>query len=805
MYSLFRKEIKTFLGSLIGYMAVVVFLLVSGLFLWVFPGAYNIPDSGYATLEPLFSLAPWLYLFLIPAITMRFFADEKRSGTLEVLLTHPVSDFNLVLAKFLAGLLLVVFSLLPTLLYFLSVYLLGDPVGSIDTGATWGAFIGLFFLAAIYIAIGIFASSLTDNQIVSFILAMVLSFVFYLGFDFIGSSGISYILEQLFSWLSINNHYISISRGVVDLRDLIYFLGITLFFIYITSIFLRKGKWEKQRVKINLAIFSVSLMVVFIVSSNFLYRIDLTSDKRFSLSGISKEVVSSLESPVDVEFFLAGELQPGLRKLQDEVIEKIAVMNVFAGRPIRVKITNPYSIGNAEKRQELIDKIAGKGVRPTSFRMKTNQGVSTRLIFPGALVRSNGKETAVNFLKYNSDFSHEANFNHSVESVEFELVNTFQKLMRSRKSRLAFLEGQGELNEYQVLDLANTLSADFDVERIPVDVLEKHPEDYDVLIVAGPTEPFNEQVKFSIDQFVMQGGKVMWLVDPVQVSLDSLSHGYRTFAFPRDLNISDQLFRYGVRLNYELLQDVECAKIRVNTALPGEPTQFTLHDWYYSPFLVPSDMHPASRNLNRVYTEFASSVDTVSGSPHIKKSIILTTSPHARRVESPSSVSLQNIDNPPARELFNSAFIPVGVMLEGTFNSVFKNRMVESLGIGASGKIKTESKPTKMVVIADADIAANKVNYSTQPPKIQELGYDRVSGQVFGNKEFLLNVVYYLNDDFGIMQLRNRTLKMRLLNKVLLREQKVRWQWINVLLPLLLISLFGIAYNLIRRYRFARS
>ncbi len=805
MYSLFRKEIKTFLGSLIGYMAVVVFLLVSGLFLWVFPGAYNIPDSGYATLEPLFSLAPWLYLFLVPAITMRFFADEKRSGTLEVLLTRPVSDFNLVLAKFLAGLLLVVFSLVPTLLYFLSVYLLGDPVGSIDTGATWGAFIGLFFLAAIYIAIGIFASSLTDNQIVSFILAMVLSFVFYLGFDFIGSSGISYILEQLFSWLSINNHYISISRGVVDLRDLIYFLGITLFFIYITSIFLRKGKWEKRRVKINLAIFSVSLMVVFIVSSNFLYRIDLTSDKRFSLSGISKEVVSSLESPMDVEFFLAGELQPGLRKLQDEVIEKIAVMNVFAGRPIRVKITNPYSIGNAEKRQELIAKIAGKGVRPTSFRMKTNQGVSTRLIFPGALVRSNGKETAVNFLKYNSDFSHEANFNHSVESVEFELVNTFQKLMRSRKSRLAFLEGQGELNEYQVLDLANTLSADFEVERIPVDVLEKHPEDYDVLIVAGPTEPFNEQVKFSIDQFVMQGGKVMWLVDPVQVSLDSLSHGYRTFAFPRDLNISDQLFRYGVRLNYELLQDVECAKIRVNTALPGEPSQFTLHDWYYSPFLVPSDMHPASRNLNRVYTEFASSVDTVSGSPHIKKSIILTTSPHARRVESPSSVSLQNIDNPPARELFNSAFIPVGVMLEGTFNSVFKNRMVESLGIGASGKIKTESKPTKMVVIADADIAANKVNYSTQPPKIQELGYDRVSGQVFGNKEFLLNVVYYLNDDFGIMQLRNRTLKMRLLNKVLLREQKVRWQWINVLLPLLLISLFGIAYNLIRIYRFARS
>lgn len=804
MYSLFKKEIKTFLGSLIGYLAVLVFLLITSLFLWVFPGTYNIPDSGYATLEPLFSLAPWLYLFLVPAITMRFFADEKRSGTIEILLTRPVTDFKLVLAKFLAGLVLVVFSLLPTLLYFLSVYLLGAPVGSIDTGATWGSFIGLFFLAAIYVAIGIFASSLTDNQIVSFILAMVLSFVFYLGFDFIGSSGISYLLERLFSWLSINNHYMSISRGVIDMRDIIYFLGITLFFIYITSIFLRKGKWERKRVKRNAAVFTVSLLVVFVVSSNFLYRIDLTSDKRFSLSGISKEVVSSLEYPVEVEFFLSGELQPGLQKLQDEVIEKIAVMNVFAAHPIRVKITNPYNIANAEKRKQFMEKITREGVRPTSFRMKTDQGISTKLIFPGAIIRSGGKERAVNFLKYNSDFSHEANFNHSIESVEYELVNAFQELMRTRKSTVAFLEGQGELNEYQVLDLANALSAEFKVERIPTDALADHAENYDILVVAGPTKPFSEKEKFAIDQFVMKGGKVMWLVDPVQVSLDSLSHGFRTFAFPRDLNISDQLFRYGVRLNYELLQDVECAEIRVNTAPPGEPTQFTLHPWYYFPLLVPSDNHPATRNLNRVYTQFVSSIDTVSGGSAIQKSIILSTSPHARRVKSPSSVSLQNIDNPPARALFNEAFIPVGAILEGTFTSVFKNRMVESLGI-SNGDIQTESPLTKMVVIADANLAENNVNYSTNPPRIQELGYDRVSRQVFGNKEFLVNLIYYLNDDLGIMQLRNRTMKMRLLDKVKLREQKARWQWINVLLPLLLISIFGVAYNLIRRYRFTRS
>ncbi len=803
MYSLFKKEIKTFLGSLIGYLAVLVFLLVTGLFLWVFPGTFNIPDSGYATLEPLFSLAPWLYLFLVPAITMRLFADEKRTGTIEILLTHPISDFKLVLAKFFAGLVLVIFSLLPTLLYFLSVYLLGAPVGSVDLGATWGSFIGLFFLAAIYVAIGVFASSLTDNQIVSFIFAMVLSFVYYLGFDFIGSSGIPYLFEQLFSWLSINNHYLSISRGVVDLRDLVYFIGMTLFFLYLTSVFIRISKWKNKKVKVNAGIFTVVLIAVFFVSSNFLYRIDLTSDKRFSLSKVSSEIVSEIENPVDIEFFLTGELEPGLRNLQQEVIEKIAVLNVFSAKPIRIKFTDPYSIANTEKRDEFIETISEKGIKPTSFRQQTNQGVSTKLIFPGALISMGGKEMAVNFLKYNPDFTHEANFNHSVESVEFELVNAFQKMMRNRKSTIAFLDGNRELNQYQTADIANALKGDFNLVRILPDELAPNAAKVDILIVADPQEPFQEKDKFAIDQYIMQGGKVMWMIDPVKVSLDSLSNGFETFSFPLDLNLGDQLFRYGVRLNYELLQDVECAQIQVNTALPGNPPNYTTAPWYYSPLLVPSDEHPATRNLNRVFSEFTSSLDTVSAGAEIYKTVVLSTSPYARRVKSPSSVSLRNIDNPPARELFKESFIPVGTLLEGMFPSVFQNRMLDNFGITTTSVIN-KSKPTKMVVIADGDVMANRVDYSTNPPRYSELGFDRVSRQTFGNKGFLLNLIYYLNDDRGIMQLRNRTLKMRLLDKVRLREEKTKWQWLNVLLPLLLISIFGVAYNFIRKRRYNR-
>lgn len=803
MYSLFIKEIKTFLGSLIGYLVIAVFLLITGLFLWVFPGMYNIPDNGYATLEGLFLLAPWVYLFLVPAITMRSFADEKRTGTIEILLTHPITDFQLVLAKFLAGLVLVVFSLFPTLLWFLSVYLLGNPVGSIDVGATWGSFIGLFFLASIYVAIGIFASSLTDNQIVSFILAMALSFVFYLGFDFVSSSGVPFILEQILSWFSINTHYLSISRGVVDMRDMIYFAGMALFFIFLTGILLRKGNLKLRKTKIKLTVFVVSLFAVFFVSTNFLFRVDLTADKRFSLSDVSKEIAAEINNIIDIEFYLTGELEPGLQKLQREVFEKIAVLNVYSQKPIRIKMVDPYRFSNAEKREDFQNQLIEKGIRPISFNRKTDQGISTRFIFPGAVIRSGGKEIAVNFLKNNPDFSYEVNFNHSIESVEFGLANAFQNLMRTKKSTLAFLEGHAEFNQYEVMDFVNALSVDFGVKRITSSLLETGQSGIDILIVAGPTEPFSEQDKFIIDQFIMRGGKVVWLIDPVQVSLDSLSSGYQTFSFPLELNLDDILFKYGVRLNYELLQDVDCAQILVNTAPSGSQAQWTLHPWYYSPLLTPADNHPLSRNLNRVYTEFVSSVDTVSGNRNLRKSVILSTSPYARKVKSPSSVSLENIKNPPARELFTQSFIPVGVVVEGEFSSVFENRMIENYGIVAHD-FRNKSKPTKMVVIADAGLIANKVNYAYQPPRIQELGYDRVSKQTFGNKEFLLNAIYYLNDETGIMQLRSRTVQLRLLDKVKLREEKSLWQWLNLVVPLVTVLLFGTGYNIIRRYRYSR-
>jgi ABC-2 type transport system permease protein len=243
MYALFRKEINGFFSTLTGYIVITVFLVANSLFMWIFPGELNVIDSGYASIDTLFIIAPWVFLFLVPAVTMRFFADEKKTGTIELLLTRPIRDMQIILAKFFAGLVLVLFALIPCLVYFVTVYLLGNPAGNIDTGGTWGSFIGLFFLASSYVAIGVFASSITDNQVIAFILSVLICFILYIGFDYISSISLFTGIDQFIITIGINEHYSSMSRGVLDSRDIVYYLLLISVFTYLTKIVIQSRKW----------------------------------------------------------------------------------------------------------------------------------------------------------------------------------------------------------------------------------------------------------------------------------------------------------------------------------------------------------------------------------------------------------------------------------------------------------------------------------------------------------------------------------------------------------------------------------
>lgn len=802
MYSLLKKEITSFFGSLTGYVVVFVFLLATSLFLWVFPGNYNIPDGGYASLDGLFSLAPWVYLFLVPAVTMRLFAEEKRLGTMEVLLTRPLSVMQIVLAKFLAGLLLVTISLLPTLIYFYSVYALGNPVGCVDEGSTWGSFIGLFFLAAIYVAVGVLASALTDNQIFAFILALFLSFVAYLGFDFVGFMQLPSGMQQTLLSLGINEHYNSISRGVVDSRDLVYFVSVVYLFVYLTSKIIHFHKVNLQKEIKSGVIVLFGILLLNILSGQLFFRLDLTAEKRYSITDVSKQLVRNIEKPINITLYLDGELQPGFRKLQKSIIEKIADYNAYSSKLINLTIIDPYKISDAKRRDQLFTELAGKGLQPTNVRQNTDQGTISRLIFPGALINYGNKEIGVNLLKNNQNLHAEVNLNNSIESLEYEFSSAFSDLMNGEKQSVAFLTGQGELNEHEVHDMATSLAEKYNVFNVSASELATNGARIKTLIIANPTQKFTEADKFQVDQFVMNGGRVLWLVDPVSVSLDSLSNGYMTVAFPQNLNLDDQLFRYGVRLNANLIQDAECLLIPVNTAPAGTPAKFTPAPWYYSPLLIPSNNHVISKNLSRVKAEFVSSIDTVGKSDQVRKIIILSSSAHSLLTKAPIEISLAITNNPADSRLFREPSQPVGVLLEGTFISVFKNRMVDSLR-GSSASVKTESQPTKMIVFSDGNMIANQFRLNGGTPEYMPLGYDRLSKQTFGNKDLLMNAVNYLCDDSGLMELRSQVFKIRLLDKVKVKENKLTWQLLNVVVPLLVISVFGAVYVYLRRRKYA--
>lgn len=801
MISLLKKEITSFFGSLTGYVVVFVFLITTSLFLWVFPGDYNIPESGYASLDGLFSIAPWVYLFLIPAITMRMFAEEKRMGTMELLLTRPISAFQIVLAKYLAGLLLVSISLVPALLYFFSVYSLGNPVGCIDTGGTWGAFIGLFFLAAIYVAIGLFASSLTDNQIFSFLLAVVISFTAFLGFDLISAMPLPSSFQQFSSLLGINQHYDSISRGVIDSRDLVYFILVVIAFLYFTSRIIHFHKINIRNEVKKLALWIIPFLIIPVVSGIWFFRIDLTAEKRYSLSPVSKQLVRKLDKPVTITLYFGGELPAGFRNLQKSIQEKIADFNAFSSQPVTFNVVDPYRITDAKSREKFFAELVEKGIQPTDIRQNTEQGITTRLIFPGAILECGERKIAVNLLKNNPALRFEVNLNNSIENLEYEFSSAFSELLTSEKQQVGFLSGQGELNEYEAHDFLQSLIGKYLVKQLTADQLNSTGSQLKALIIARPTKAFAENEKIAIDQYLMKGGRILWLIDPVKVNIDSLSTGYTTLAFPNQLNLDDQLFRYGLRLNTNLIQDVDCLMLPVNTAPSGSPSKFTPSPWYYFPLLTPSVNHVISRNMNRLKSEFVSSIDTVGKSDKLRKTVILATSPYSLISQAPMEISLATINNPPARALFRQPSQPVGILTEGVFTSVFKNRLVESFGMKSSD-LKTESEPTRMIVFSDGDLMTNEYRIVGGKPEFRPLGYDRYSKQIFGNKPFLLNAVNYLCDDVGLMELRARSFQIRLLDKVRIKEEKLRWQLLNVLAPLLLIALFGAVYLYIRRRRY---
>lgn len=799
MLSLLKKELNSFFGSITGYLVICIFLLATSLFLWIIPGNFNIIDGQRATLKGLFDLAPWLFLFLIPAITMKMFAEEKKTGTMEMIVTRPLTSWSIVSSKFLASFILVIVSILPSLFYFYSVHYLGNPVGSIDVGATWGSYLGLLLLAAVYIAIGLFASIITSNQIVSFLIAIALSFIMFLGFDFIATTVFSGSLQNFFLKISIHQHYISISRGVVDSRDLLYFIATTLFFAYFTRQLVLKQKLLKRFTLRNIAVIVLFwVLAVWLINERF-FRIDLTWEKRYTISDITKQLLKEQNQALTFEIYLAGKLPAGMKEFQEAIIEKIEDLNAWSGKNISSELHDVYAISNEHERNNVIQNLINVGIEPINVQHKTTEGLSTMQMYPGVIIKGYKKAIAINLLKSNPYLSDEENFQQSMELLEFEFAKAIRYLKQSEQPAVMFLNGQAEASEYETADIRYTLSENYRILDGTADDLFKN-DTVKIAVVAAPTGEFSEHDKLLIDQFIMRGGKVLWCVDPVNVSIDSLSTGLSTLAFEKGLNLRDLLFNYGVRLNSNLVQDAFCLDYKVNTAPAGQSSRYSLAPFYYSPKALPNPNHKISRNLNNVMLEFASSIELVGDQTNTTGAVILATSPYARSVQTPVEVSLLSALNPPDKRLFNVPNIPIGVLLEGNFKSAFKNRMTQQLGLQ---NITETSVPNKMIVIADGDIIKNKIRNQGGNIQVMPLGSNVYTGEIFGNREFLMNCIDYLADDVGLMELRTKVIKLRLLDKVKLRDEKLKWQLMNTLIPVGIFLVFGLIFNYIRRRKYS--
>lgn len=801
MKSIFKKELQTFFGSITGYLVIAIFLILNALFLWIFPGTTNIAEGQMASMKGFFELAPWIFLFLIPAITMRMFAEERRTGTFDLLLTRPQSNIQIVVAKFLASLCLVVVALIPTLLHVITVYKLGSPVGNIDLGATWGSYAGLILLAAVYVSLGLLASTITTNQVVAFLFGAIFCYTFYIGFEYIASTTLPLSIQKFFIELGLNEHYLSMSRGVIDTRDLAYFVGVCLIFIVLSAFCISPyRKQQTRRLALQLIIIATGTIAL---SHMRIHRFDLTSEKRYSITEASESVLAQMKEPIVVEIYLAGKLPAAMQQLQDAVIEKIEDFNAHANRRIFYEVYDIYTDIPADQRQQFIQNITQAGIQPIDLRLKTDDGQSNRLIYPGLIVRTNKRAIAVNILSNNQQLSHYQNVNNSIEMIEYELTKSIHALAQVQKPTIAFVLGHHEANPYDTGDLRLELRNSYNIVNASCKELFMS-DTITTAIIGDPQLPFSEEDKFYLDQFIMRGGSVLFAVNPVQVSLDSLSRGMTTLAFPLGHELDDMLFRYGARLNTNLIQDTEAKMLPVNTAQKGQASNYVPAPWYYAPLALPNQKHPIGRNLNRVSMNFVSSIDFVGNNQDIRKSVILASSNHTRSLQTPMSVSLRSIDTPPEASLFNLPSQNFGVILEGSFQSIFRNRIISSYDLNGR-EFMEQGKPGKIAIFSDGDVLINTYRERDGKVQFEPLGYDRFSKQTFGNKSLMVNTISYLSDDVNLMSLRSRVVKMRLLDKMKYKTNKSMINTLHIVIPIVLIALLGLIFTIYRRRKYTRT
>lgn len=552
----------------------------------------------------------------------------------------------------------------------------------------------------------------------------------------------------------------------------------------------------------------LALFAVVYIASIGRYRIDLTSEKRFSLSPSTIRLLDSLDEDVQVDVFLTGELSAGFKKLSNATEELLSEFKEHAGANVQYRFIRPGEGLPDSLRMVLYDSLVQMGVRPFNNQVTAKEGEETseRLIFPGAIITYQGKQQGIDLMSGKSGMDEESSLNYSEALLEFKFANAIEKLTRKQAPVIAYAAGNGQPLNPTVRDLFDVLRTNYNLGVLDMKSGHLDPATINALIVVKPANAFSDVEKLKIDQYIMNGGNVLWFIDKLYAELDSLYRSQADFvAFDKNLNVDDLLFKYGVRINGDLLQDLKCAKLPmvVGQRADGE-RQFSRVPFPYYPLLTSTGTHPISKNLDDVLSIFPSSIDTVQA-PGIKKTILLTTDTLSRSVSTPALVSLQSVKTEDDLRTFNRSYVPVAVLLEGNFTSLYANRITTALrdSLAAYSAIPFTPKATKeskQVVVSDADIVTNQV---TQTEGALPMGVQQYENYPFANRDFLMNAVDYLVSTSGILETRSKDVTLRLLDKQRVAEEKTKWQIINIVLPILLILLLGWIYQGTRKKQYA--
>ncbi|HNR08931.1 MAG TPA: gliding motility-associated ABC transporter substrate-binding protein GldG [Saprospiraceae bacterium] len=806
MNAIIRKELQSYLSSWSLMLAMAAYFLLVGLWLWLFPGT-SIPDNKFATLQTLFDLAPWMFLFILPAMTMKSIAEEKITGTLDLLKSKPISVSSLILGKYFAILIVVAVLLLISQVYTWSVYQLGFPKGNLDLGGTLGSFIGWFLLAAAYTSIGILSSAMAPNQMTAFLLAAGLSFLMFTGPSFLSTLPLfEGTLDYMIQWIGIQYHYQSLSRGVLTSQDLFYFIALNVLFLQL-AVFAVQANGQTGLGSNRFQKWLLLPVGILLMSGLKLFSLDLTGDKRHTITKESKELVASVRDNIYVKILFTGKFPAAFTRLKKTAVETLSSFNRI-NKKILFEEVDPLQ-GDPELVRSNQESLGRDGIVPTRLTVYNGREQEQKIVYPYALFYFGERMIPVSLLEsMDPNISEDEVLNRSASLLEYKFANAIQKLQMSKNPVVVFTRGHGELPQINTADLERSLRPVYSTGRLTLDSVVQISPEIDVLVVAKPQRAFSDRDNFLIDQYIMNGGKVLWFIDPLLVNTDTVNAANRSkldfIPLPYDLNLEELLFKYGCRIQPNIVLDYECSTIPLLAGYSNNTPQFEPRFWYYHPLVVPASNHPVVKNLDRISLFYPATVDTVRTKTAVKKTVLLASSAYSRTQMSPSPVNFEMIRSLEKPEQFNRESQPLGLLLEGVFPSAFENRLTGPFQatlsqIGQS--FKTESKPTRMIVYSDGDLVANAVSSRGEPAP---LGFNIYEQKTYpSNKNLVLNSIEYLIDEHQVMQARNKELRLRMLDSARLSREADLWRWFNILFPAALVFLLAAVFNYWRKKQYA--